>query len=144
MQPLVPLICHPYIPLHLEEMTCFTDFGCANAPSTICIIYTCNYYFLLHYRPSLLIPPFPQHVGIELGPHRYDATLLTSTLCYTRSVSSTQHIYSFTGYNYIHGYTHYRHYYFEEFHAAFIIRCLRSTYGIHSPCENIVQFVSCS
>ena len=34
--------------------------------------------------------------------------------------------YSFTGYNYIHGYTHYRHY-FEEFHAAFIIRCLRST-----------------
>ena len=25
-----------------------------------------------------------QHAGIELGPHRYDATLLTSTLCYTR------------------------------------------------------------
>ena len=39
MQPLVPLICHPYIPLHLEEMTCFIDFGCANAPSTICIIH---------------------------------------------------------------------------------------------------------
>ena len=25
-----------------------------------------------------------QHAGIELGPHRFDATLLTSTLCYTR------------------------------------------------------------
>ena len=24
-----------------------------------------------------------QHAGIELGPHRYDATLQTSTLCYT-------------------------------------------------------------
>ena len=55
--------------------------------------YTCNYHFLLHYWPSLLIPPFPcfriffvkQHAGIELGSHCYDATLLTSTLCYTRS-----------------------------------------------------------
>ena len=26
-----------------------------------------------------------QHAGIELGPHRYDATLQTSTLCYTNS-----------------------------------------------------------
>ena len=25
-----------------------------------------------------------QHAEIEHGPHRYDATLLTSTLCYTR------------------------------------------------------------
>ena len=61
------MICHPYIPLHLEEI--------------------CNYHFLLHYLPSLLIPCsriffVMQHAGIELGPHRYDATLLTST-CYT-------------------------------------------------------------
>ena len=54
-------------------------FGCANA----------DLHCLLHYLPLLLIPTFPsriffvmQHAGIELGPHRYDATLLTSTLCY--------------------------------------------------------------
>ena len=45
----------------------------------------------------------------------------SSSLIQSIFVSSTQHIY------YIHGYTHY---YFEEFHAAFIIRCLRSTYMV--------------
>ena len=29
-----------------------------------------------------------QHAGIELGPHRYDATLQTSTLCYTHLSNS--------------------------------------------------------
>ena len=29
------IICHPYIPLEMNFYTCFTDFGCANAPSTI-------------------------------------------------------------------------------------------------------------
>ena len=94
------IICHPYIPLHLEETifyTCFTDFWLCQCTYHIGakrdFYYTCNYHFLLHYWPSLMIPPFPcsrffpvmQHAGIELGPHRYDATLLTSTLCYTRS-----------------------------------------------------------
>ena len=42
-------------------------------------VYTCNYRFLLHYWPPLFIIFFDmQHTGIELGPHRYDATLLTS------------------------------------------------------------------
>ena len=91
------LFFHPYMPLHLEQMifyTCFTDFWLhgmhhqsdarIEVQKEMC---TC---FLLHYWPSLLIPPFPagsriffvmQHAGmIELGPHRYDATLLTSTL----------------------------------------------------------------
>ena len=44
----------------------------------------------------MLIPPFPcsriffvmQHAGIELGPHRYDATLQTTTLCYTHLSNS--------------------------------------------------------
>ena len=58
------IICHPYIPLHLEEMifiTCYTAFWLCQ-----CTIYnigdlhhTCNYHFLLHYLPSLLIPTFP-------------------------------------------------------------------------------------
>ena len=30
-----------------------------------------------------------QHSGIELGPHRYDATLQTSTLCYTHMAHTT-------------------------------------------------------
>ena len=62
-------------------------------------------------------------------------------LLYSQSLSLQHSIFIHLLVIYIHGYTHY---YFEEFHAAFIIKCLRSTYGIHSPCENIVQFVSCS
>ena len=103
MQPLAPLlfhnfrdgkllllICHPYIPL---EMTCFTDFWLRQ-----CTIYNTGakkrfVLYILHYWPSLLIPPFlcsriffvMQHARIELRPHRYDTTLLTSTLCYTRA-----------------------------------------------------------
>ena len=79
----------------------FTDFWlCQCTQCTIYnigakkrFVYYINYHFLLHYWSSLLIPPFPcsriffvvQHAGIEHGPHRYDATLLTSRLCYTRS-----------------------------------------------------------
>ena len=42
---------------------------------------------MLEYRckKEMLIP---QHAGIELGPHRYDATLQTSTLCYTHLSNS--------------------------------------------------------
>ena len=93
MQPLVPLVflnlpslyppsfrffytCYSYcflvVPMHHLQYRCKKH-------------YTCNYHFLLHYLPSLLIFFFiMQHAGIELGQHRYDATLLTSTLCCTR------------------------------------------------------------
>ena len=69
------IICHSYIPLHLEEMsfyTCFTHFlTVPNAPSKTMLEYRC--------KKEMLIP-LMQHAGIELGPHRYDATLQTSTL----------------------------------------------------------------
>ena len=73
------------------------------------------------------------------------SSVLSSSSSLLRSifVHSSQFTYSFTGYNYTHGYTHYRHYIFDELHAAFIIRNLRSYYGSYSPCENIVKFVSC-
>ena len=72
------------------------------------------------------------------------SSVLSSSSSLLRSifVHSSQFTYSFTGYNYTHGYTHYRHYIFDELHAAFIIRNL-SYYGSYSPCENIVKFVSC-
>ena len=84
------IICHPYIPLHLEEIRndLLPIFGCAECTiktgkKEICI---CNYRFLLHNWPSLLIPPFPcsrffcllcstRGWPIKLRPHRYDATL---------------------------------------------------------------------
>ena len=89
MQPLVPLVFHNLPSLYPPSFrrndfyTCLTDFWLCQR----------NIGDLYHYRPSLLILPFPcsriyfvmQHAGIEIGPHRYDATLLTSTLCYTRS-----------------------------------------------------------
>ena len=67
------------------------------------------------------------------------SSVLSSSSSLLRSifVHSSQFTYS------THGYTHYRHYIFDELHAAFIIRNLRSYYGSYSPCENIVKFVSC-
>ena len=85
------IICHPYIPLHLEDFfyTCYTAFLVVpmhhlqyRCKKKICIIHATIYNFLLHYLPSLLIPCslfvfffVMQHAGIELGPHRYDATV---------------------------------------------------------------------
>ena len=103
------MICHPYIPLHLGEKTCYTDFLLCQ-----CTIYNIGakkrfalYMHLSFPSSSLLIPTFPcsrvyfvmQHAGIEFGPHCYDATLLTCTLCYTRChkpriVHTTTKVYS--------------------------------------------------
>ena len=149
----------PFIKCFLIKTYCLSLYGCSlwslSSPSIRIIEVAFNK--LLRKIWNL---PYNSHTGIvhctakihSVSNMLYDrfcslhsfALSSSSSLIQSIFVSSTQHIYSFTGYNYIHGYTHYRHYYFEEFHAAFIIRCLRSTYGIHSPCENIVQFVSCS
>ena len=83
------IICHPYIPLHLEFILllyCFLvvpmhhlQYRCKKE---ICIIHA-----KLSFPSSLFaITVDTFHAGIELGPHRYDATLLTSTLCCTRLV----------------------------------------------------------
>ena len=56
---------------------------------------------------------------------------------------SSQYAYSFIGYNSLYGNTHYRYYSEPESRAAYIIRQLRSLYGLKSPCENIVSVLSC-
>ena len=143
----------PFIKCFLIKTYCLSLYGCSlwslSSPSIRIIEVAFNK--LLRKIWNL---PYNSHTGIvhctakihSVSNMLYDrfcslhsfALSSSSSLIQSIFVSSTQHIYSFTGYNY------YRHYYFEEFHAAFIIRCLRSTYGIHLPCENIVQFVSCS
>ena len=85
------IICHPYIPLHND---CYTEFWLCQ-----CTIYNIGtkrrfaLYLQLSFPSSLFAITVDtsshtffvmQHAGIELGPHRYNATLLTSTLCYTR------------------------------------------------------------
>ena len=73
------IICHPYIPLHLEEMifyTCFTHFlTVPNAPSKTMLEYRC--------KKDMLIPLIRSTRGSNSDRTRYDATLQTSTLCYT-------------------------------------------------------------
>ena len=77
------IICHPYIPLHLEEMIFYT---CKYSARSTAVNWSYTL-FLLRVQSCALVPTFPcsriffvmQHAGIELGPHRYDATLLTST-----------------------------------------------------------------
>ena len=73
------IICHPYIPLHLEEMIflylLYPFLTVPNAPSKTMLEYRCK---KRDVDTSLM-----QHAGIELGPHRYNATLQTSKLCYT-------------------------------------------------------------
>ena len=85
MQPLIPLVFHNLPSLYPQEMiyTCFTDFWLCQCNSISSLL--------------VLIPPFPcsrvffvmQHAGIELGLHRYDATLLTSTLSLWGNTSGT-------------------------------------------------------
>ena len=91
MQPLVPLVFHNLPSLYppsfrINDFYTLCQCTIYNKGAKIYLHYTCNYF---HYLPLLLIPTFPssriffvmQHAGIELGPHRYNATLLTSTLC---------------------------------------------------------------
>ena len=67
------IICHPYIPLHLEEMIFYTSFlTVPNAPSKTMLEYRCK---KRDVDTSLM-----QHAGIELGLHRYNATLQTSVI----------------------------------------------------------------
>ena len=73
--------------------TCYTAFWLCQCNIGAKKIFA--YHLLLYYLPSLLIPTFPcsrfppvmQHAGIELGPHRYDATLLYK--CWSRIVHTT-------------------------------------------------------
>ena len=91
MQPLVPLVFHNLPSLYPPSLICYTAFWLCQ-----CTIYNIGarrrfaLYMQLSFPSSLfaitvdIIIFVMQHTGIELGPHRYDDTLLTSTLCYTR------------------------------------------------------------
>ena len=87
------IICHPYIPLHLEEMifiyTCYTAFWMCqctiyNIGAKRDLHYTCNYHFLLDYLPSLLIPTFFRYAArgdrTRTAPLRRYATNLYAML----------------------------------------------------------------
>ena len=87
MQPLVPLAFHNLPSLYPPSFSCYTAFWLCQ-----CTIYNIGakkrfaLYMQLSFPSSLLfaITVDTSLCSIELGPHRYDATLLTSTLCYTR------------------------------------------------------------
>ena len=70
---------------------------------------------------------------------------LSSQSDFVRSIflHSSQYAYSFIGYNSLYGNTHYRYSSEPESRAAYIIRQLRSLYGLKSPCEIIVSVISC-
>ena len=67
----------------------------------------------------------------------------SSALLHSVFIPCTQYIYTFTGYNYILGHEHCATYSTFDFHAANLIRHIRSRYGLKSPCEGIIFYVSC-
>ena len=67
----------------------------------------------------------------------------SSALLHSVFIPCTQYIYTFTGYNYTLGHEHCATYSTFDFHAANLIRHIRSSYGLKSPCEGIIFYVSC-
>ena len=104
--------------------------------------------------------PYNSHSGIVHCSARISTirNILYDRFCslFSRSMSSQSPLlksifahaallaYSYTGYNSIYGFNHYRHFSDSEERSASIIRRLRSFYGLYSPCEQIISFVSCS
>ena len=68
----------------------------------------------------------------------------SSALLHSVFIPCTQYIiYTFTGYNYTLGHEHCATYSTYDFHAASLIRHIRSSYGLKSPCEGVIFYVSC-
>ena len=67
----------------------------------------------------------------------------SSALLHSVFIPCTQYIFTFTGYNYTLGHEHCATYSTFDFHAANLIRHIRSSYGLKSPCEGIIFYVSC-
>ena len=59
------------------------------------------------------------------------------------SVSSSI-VYSFTGYNNVYGANHVIDYSSSDLSIAYMIRRIRYLYGVYSPCEDLISFLSCS
>ena len=72
------------------------------------------------------------------------ASALSSSSDLVRIVyfDSSKLLYSFTGFNHIHGC--YRDFSsVHELDTVFFIRQTRSIYGLFSPCENLISYLSC-
>ena len=112
----------PFTKCFLIKTYCLSLYGCSlwslSSPSIRIIQAALNK--LLRKVWNL---PRDSHSGIV---HCIAQIPAISNLLYDRFCSLFSSVLSFTGYNYTHGYTHYRHYIFDELHAAFIIRNLRS------------------
>ena len=67
----------------------------------------------------------------------------SSALLHSVFIPCTQYIYTFTGYNYTLGHEHCATYSTYDFHAASLIKHIRSSYGLKSPCEGVIFYVSC-
>ena len=67
----------------------------------------------------------------------------SSAFLHSVFIPCTQYIYTFTGYNYTLGHGHCATYSTYDFHAASLIRHIRSSYGLKSPCEGVIFYVSC-
>ena len=57
---------------------------------------------------------------------------------------SSSFVYSFTGYNNVYGANHLIDYSCSDLSIAYMIRRIRHFYGVYSPCEDLISFLSCS
>ena len=58
--------------------------------------------------------------------------------------TSLNHAFSFTGYNHLYGTKHLRNNLTSDFNASQFIRQIRSFYGIYSPFEDLICYISCN
>ena len=65
----------------------------------------------------------------------------SSSLLRSLFAAYAQYTFSFTGYNYVYGFTHCKHYCYNDVYVANTIRQLRYFYGFRSPCEGITHFI---
>ena len=59
-------------------------------------------------------------------------------------IDSSNFVYSFTGYNFLFGHIHYRHFSDSDHYTARFVRQIRSIYGSYSHCEDLISFLCCN
>ena len=85
------------------------------------------------------------HTVYNLLHKRFCSLALSSTSLLIKSVftTSSNFVYSFTGYNFTYGHHHIKLYDDRDHSVAMSIRRIRSYYGLYSPCEALVRHLSC-
>ena len=78
--------------------------------------------------------------------HSLRCSALSSSSPLVKSVFSVSSsiVYSFTGYNSVYGANHVIDYSYSDLSIAYMIRRIRNLYGVYSPCEDLISFLSCS